>query len=293
MPCIKPYITNEYDHLSKVVMCLANPFDLDFSNLPADLVDEAAIFQMERNPHRPYDVEKVHSQQRDLIDVLEKNGAQVLLAEPLGSGVAQHYTRDVGFTIHDIFFIARPRRTYRRRELQGFEPVALQIENAYSVSEGFIEGGDVFVDNDVVIIGRGEETDDRGIDFVEKVIHDRGLSLHIKRLTFTHRGAIHTDVYFNIVGPHLAMIHRPSFIEEDVAWLEDRFDLIDVTEQEATTLQTNTLAIGNGRIVMLAPGGSLADRLSNHGLAPILIDYSEVTAMPGSFRCTTLPVIRR
>lgn len=54
----------------------------------------------------------------------------------------------------------------------------------------------------------------------------------------------------------------------------------------------NTLAIGNGKVIMLETSERLAKELQRRGLTPILLDYSEVTRWPGSFRCTTLPVER-
>jgi len=287
-----PQATTEYGALKTVIMCMANKFDINPLNLPADLMDEASRYQAKHSDIRPYMTKKLHGQQRDLIDVLERNGAEVLLVDPLGSGVLQHYTRDVGFTIHDLFFVARPRREYRRKELQSLEKIVENIENVHRVERGYIEGGDVFVDGDTVIIGKGEETSVEGIAEVEKVLAEKHPEITVKKLTFTHRGVIHADTLFNIIAPGLAIIHRPSFIDDDIAWLENRFELIDATDKECRSLAINTLAIGNGKLVMLKKSKRLADEVSKRGLEPILVNYSEVTAFPGSFRCTTLPVVR-
>ncbi|MCF6262646.1 MAG: arginine deiminase family protein [Xanthomonadales bacterium] len=287
-----PQATSEYGALKTVIMCMANKFDLNLLRLPSDLIDEASRHQAKHSSMRPYMVKKTRRQQQALIDVLEENGAEVLLVDPLGSGILQHYTRDVGFAIHDLFFVARPRRDYRKKELISLGPIVENFENVHHIKDGCIEGGDVFVDGNTVIIGQGEETSQEATDEVIGVLNARHPEIDVKRLTFTHRGIIHADTLFNIIGPNLAIIHRPSFIDEDIAWLSKRFELIDATDKEARSLSINTLAIGNGKLVMLAPGGRLADEVSKHGLEPILINYSEVTALPGSFRCTTLPVVR-
>jgi len=289
---IVPMASTEYGSLKKVIMCMANPFDLDIANLPAELLDEASLYQAEHSDMRPYDMAKVHAQQNELIRVLKSNGAEVIQIEPLGSGVLQHYTRDVGFVVHDQFFIDRPRRDYRKKELKNLGPITRHLKNVHRIETGCIEGGDVLVDGDTVIIGQGEETDIAGINAVINVLQEKLPNISVKTLSFTHRGVIHTDTIFNIVGPGLAILHRPSLIPEDISWLENRYELIDATEDEARMLAINTLAIGDNKVVMLAPGGRLADKLTDHGLTPILIDYSEVTALPGSFRCTTLPVVR-
>ncbi|WP_298918385.1 arginine deiminase family protein [uncultured Algimonas sp.] len=290
---IKPSVNNEYGHLEKVVMCLANAVDFDATNIPPDLIDEAAMHQAVRHPQRPYDQALVHRQQQALAKVIENNGGDVLWAKPLGSGVAQHYTRDVGFTVGSVTIVDRPRRPYRRRELEGLDPVLEQIETVARVTRGCIEGGDVMVDRDTLIIGLGEETDREGIANVEEILSDHGIDMPVRTLEFTHRGVIHTDTLFNIVAEGVAIIQRDSFGEDDLKWLSSRFELIDATQDEAGGMEINTLAIGGGKVVMLAPGGRLADEIAKKGLEPILLDYSEVIALPGSFRCTTFPIVRR
>ncbi len=287
-----PQATTEYGPIKTVIMCMANKFDLGPGNLPADLFDEASDHQAKYSEVRPYDVNRLHAQQMALIEELERNGAEVLFADPLGSGVLQHFTRDVGFVIHDQFFVDRPRRDYRKQELAGLNDIVGRIGNVHHIRSGHIEGGDVLVDGDTVIIGQGEETDAEGIRAVTEILRDRCPEVKVKTLTFTHRGVIHTDTLFNIIGPNLAIILRKSFCDADITWLEDRFELIDATPEEAKSLAINTLAIGQNKVVMLAPGGRLADAVAKRGYEPVLIDYSEVTAIPGSFRCTTLPVVR-
>ena len=287
-----PHAMSEYGALKTVIMCMANKFDLNLLRLPSDLIDEASRHQAKHSDMRPYRVKKLRLQQQALIDVLEENGAEVLLVDPLGSGVLQHYTRDVGFTIHDLFFVAQPRRDYRKKELKSLNSIVQSFENVHQIKDGCIEGGDVFVDGDTVIIGQGEETSLEATDEVIRVLNTKHPQIDVKKLRFAHRGIIHADTLFNIIAPNLAIIHRPSFIAEDIKWLSNRFELIDATDKEARSLSINTLAIGNRKIVMLAPGGRLADEVSKHGLEPVLINYSEVTALPGSFRCTTLPVVR-
>jgi N-dimethylarginine dimethylaminohydrolase len=289
---IKPRVESEYGRLRTVIMCMANPYDLDFEDLPADLVDEALIHQHTHNDHRPYDVARVREQQKALVNVIERNGGEVLFARPLGAGVAQHYTRDVGFTIRDVCFRARPRREYRRRELEGLEPLRDRIAGWHNISPGSIEGGDVLVDADHVLIGLGEETTPEAIDEVEAVLQAREVDLPVRRLTFRRRGVIHTDTLFNIIAPETAIIERSCFFDEDIAWLAKRYRLIDATPEEARGLAVNTLALAPDKLVMLSPGGRLADAVSALGIEPVLIDYSEVTALPGSFRCTTFPVLR-
>lgn len=289
---ITPYVDNEYDPLGHVIMCLANPFDIDMTDPPDEFTDEVAIRQMEANPHRPYNVETVHEQQNQLIAVLRENGTEVHLADSIGSSISQHFSRDVSFTIGGLFFVARPRRMYRRAEIAGLKDILSQIDTVHHIESGTIEGGDVIVDNDTVIIGLGEETSHEGIDEVATALKTRGIDKSIRRIEFTHGGTIHTDTLFNVVAPGVALIHRPSFNSVDFKWLSDRFDLIEATTDECIAVKLNTLSIGGGKVVMAEGTERLAEKMAKRGLEPIIIAYDEVNALPGSFRCTTCPIVR-
>ncbi|MFF2008541.1 hypothetical protein ACFVWY_05620 [Streptomyces sp. NPDC058195] len=70
--------------------------------------------------------------------------------------------------------------------------------------------------------------------------------------------------------------------------LADRFDLIDVHDDEARAVQVNVLAITPGTVV--ASGDRIADQPP--GIEILTVDYSEVTQIPGSLYRTILPLNR-
>lgn len=111
-------------------------------------------------------------------------------------------------------------------------------------------------------------------------------------ISFTHRGVIHLDTKFNIVGSNVALFSPKSFLPDTIRWLEWHFDLIEATDEETHGIEINTFAIGGGKVIMGDKSERLASVLQQRGMTPILVDYSEVTRWPGSFRCTTLPVER-
>lgn len=284
---------NEHAPLQAVVMCLANPFDAD----PAALAREAAAdpvlqHQAAHNRFRPYDVALVHHEQTQFIAALRTRGIEVLMAEPIGDCISQHYPRDIGFVIDDLFVCARPRRPYRQRELAGLRALLPRLPRVLTLDAGCIEGGDVFVHGDEVIVGLGEETDQAGVAALAQALEVAGNPRTVTALPLAERGVIHTDTKFNIIGPQLAICHPPAFAPASLAWLESRFDLIPATAEETLALEINTLVIGEAEVVMSSSGRRLAEAVARRGLCPVLIDYDEVNALPGSFRCTTLPLRR-
>ncbi len=289
---IKVNIPSETAELKTVVMCLANPVNIAsiFKNSGIDL---PLIYQLWHNKFNPFfDYKKVRSQQQVFIDILSSYGVQVLLAEQIFGCGTQHYTRDIGFAIDDVFFVANPRRYYRKRELDGIKNLLSRFSRVSSIDDGVIEGGDVIVDEEYVIIGLGEETSKRGIRCLKNKMREKNIDREIITLEFSHRGVIHLDTKFNIPAKGIGFIHPKSFDSKSLKWLENKFDLIEATDMEMKNIEINTFSISPEKVIMQWRSTRLAELLEKRGVEVIFVDYSEVLKLPGSFRCTTLPIER-
>ncbi|VAW86936.1 hypothetical protein MNBD_GAMMA17-1500 [hydrothermal vent metagenome] len=289
---IKINVRSEIATLKTVVMCFANPVNMA-SIFKHSGIDLPLIYQLWHNKFNPFfDDEKVRCQQQKFIDILSSHGVQVLLADQIFDCGTQHYTRDIGFAIDDVFFIANPRRYYRKRELDGITNLLSQFSKVSTIDDGVIEGGDVIVDEKYVIIGLGEETNKRGIKCLKNKMKENNIEREIVLLEFSHRGVIHLDTKFNIPAKGIALIHPKSFDSKSLKWLESKFDLIEATDREMKNIEINTFSISPKKIVMQKQSTRLAALLEEKGVEVIFVDYSEVLKLPGSFRCTTLPLER-
>lgn len=277
--------------LKRVVMCFANPMSA-WSLLRYGAIDVAGAYQFWHNKYAFYDHEKVRQQQRAFMEVMQANGVEVLLADQVPGCGAQHFTRDIGFAIADTFFCANPRRPYRRRELEGLRHLLPRFSKVARLEGGSIEGGDVLVDERYVIVGLGEETNKEGVACLHRKLMDLGIERDIVAIEFAHRGVVHLDTRFNIVAQGIGLIHPKSFTPASLKWLENHFDLIEVTDEEMRNSEINSLALSPKKVVMRERSERLASLIESKGGEAILVDYSEVAKVPGSFRCTTLPVSR-
>ena len=167
-----------------------------------------------------------------------------------------------------------------------------RLSNVITLESGRIEGGDVMLAPGRVLVGLGEASDLEGVRALRAALETIGSEREVVPLQFRVPGVIHLDTKFNLVAPNLGIISRESFEPESLRWLEKNFELIDATSEETGGLQINTFGIGYGRVIMDCRAQRLADELVRHGLEPLLLDYSEITQLPGSFRCTTLPLER-
>jgi N-dimethylarginine dimethylaminohydrolase len=285
-------IPSEFATLRRVVMCLANTMSV-FSFLRQGGFDIAAIYQLWRNKWAIiHHYQRVRQQQRAFIEVMERNGVEVLFAEAVPGCFTQHYTRDIGFAIDDTFFCANPRRHARQRELEGLRNLLPRFSKVARLENGTIEGGNVIVDEQYIIVGLGEETSKEGIDCLRRKCRELRIDRDIITLEFAHRGIIHLDTRFNIPSRGIGLVHPKSFKTESLKWLENRFDLIVATDEETANVEINTFALSPRKLVMRERSHRLALLLESKGIETILIDFSEVTKLPGSFRCATLPIER-
>lgn len=288
---IPVHIPSETAPLKTMVMCLANPVsflrDMKFGGF-----DVALLHQLRHNRFAVYDFERARQQQSAFMDVMKANGVDVLLANPIPYCGTQHYTRDIGFAIGDVFFSANPRRPYRQRELDGLSDLLPRFTKTARLENGSIEGGDVLVDGSRALVGLGEETNREGAACLEKKLSELNMAREVIVLEFSHRGIIHLDTKFNIAAPGVGLIHPKSFKPVSLRWLENHYDLLEATDAEAANMEINTFALSPQKVVMSKTSRRLAALLEGRGIEPILLDYSEVTKLPGSFRCTTLPIER-
>lgn len=284
-------VRSELAPLKVVVMVLANPWELTPSFIGAALTSGGA-YQILHNRFSSYNHARVRQQQQALADLFTAHGATVLFAQNLPGSVSQHYTRDIGFVIDDVFFVSRMGKAYRQPEIAGLAQLLPRLSRVAQLDQGQIEGGDVLLHDRHVLVGLGEETSPAGVEALRRALDALGNDRQVIQLEFAQRGVIHMDTKFNIVGPNLALIHPKSFTRASLRWFERHFELIEATDQETLNVEINTFVVAPGKVVMQQRSTRLASLLASKGIEPLLVDYSEVTRLPGSFRCTTLPLVR-
>lgn len=242
----------------------------------------------------PYniDLQRYFDQHAAFMTLLQERGVEVLQAAPVKGCVAQTYTRDIAFVVSNIVFVTRPERTDRRREIQGIKSLLKRCAGLVRLKVGSIEGGDVIVLPQWVLVGIGEKTDATAADELRKEFAAHGIGRHVVPLQLAMSRVVHLDCVFNPVSPEVALIYPPALTEEAYAWLRRRFDLIEATLGETTALHINTINLTPRTVVMMRGSDRLAERLTRHGFEVVMLAYDEVGKGYGAFRCTTLPLRR-
>lgn len=284
-------VDSEFGVLKKVILCRANPFRITWEEIKT-VLQPSVFHQIASNKTGYFNYKIIRAEQDYFIEILKSNGVEVLLADNINTLSAQHYTRDIGFAIDDLFVIAKMGTNLRTKEQPSIYKYTAQFKNKIAITRGSIEGGDVMLHKKRVLVGLGEASNMEGVNNLKEILQTQNNSREVVPIHFSHRGVIHLDTKFNIVGDGIAIITPKSFEKSSLRWLENNFDLIEATEKETKEIVINTFSVAPNKLIMKRGSERLGKIINDKGITPIFIKYSEVTKLPGSLRCTTCPIER-
>jgi len=273
-------VPNEYAQLIKVCVCHGD-------YIPE--VDEYKSNHPEFNKfvHKAWDKSLFLEQQQMFFSVLQKYDVELCLATPKPDLPWLAYTRDFGFVIKDkLFYCSKRNLPERNGEIESvLEDFALSCEQVVKITAGTIEGGDVLVDDEITYVGLGSRSSTIAVDQLREYTVVKPLELG--------ENVMHLDTRMTILPKRKLLIYTPSFKNEDLNYLSDRFDFIEVTKDECNSLATNVFVINPETIIVNTAHKRIIDNLREIGFRVEVVDYSQPIAISGSFRCTTFPMVRR
>ncbi|MGW8762891.1 dimethylarginine dimethylaminohydrolase family protein [Streptomyces sp. NPDC055815] len=284
------HVATEYGILRRVAMRHAGDFT---RSLTGPGVHPVLARQQVTSSWTSYDPATVRAQQDELIGLLRDRGADVVLLAAAPGCSAQHYPRDIAFAVDHVLVRARLNSPHRLPETDALTDPALDVQPV-DLKRGTIEGGDVLLpDTGHVLVGLSEETSPDGAAALQEALSQHSVDREVVPVYFAVKGIVHLDDHLAVVAPGTALIHREAFTADQNRWFDAHFDdLLAVTDAEARAVQVNVLAIAPTTIVVAAGSDRIAAALAARGLEVLTVDYREVTRIPGSLRCTTLPLLR-
>ncbi|MFC2949441.1 dimethylarginine dimethylaminohydrolase family protein [Virgibacillus sediminis] len=274
-----PSCFSEYDVLKRVILCQPQYMTI------RQVINETQKKFVKEGLH----IERALEEHREFVQKLNEYGVETILLPYHKKYPEQVFTRDIGFTLGETIFVAQMAHDVRIGE-ENVLKVWLEDEEIsyYNLIGNKIEGGDVIIDRDTIYIGLSNRTNEAAVDHLRKLL---GYQFDVKAISFTEK-YLHLDCVFNVLSPEVALIYPDALTKEDLELLSSRYDLIEVTEEEQFTLGTNVLNIGNKTIFSLPVNEKVNQKMRDKGFEVIEIDYSEIIKSGGSFRCSTLPVLR-
>ena len=233
----------------------------------------------------PWDKELFLRQQEVFFKVLEKYGVELIFPKTAPKLIWQAYTRDTGFVLGTRFYYSTTRNLGDRN---GEDKVLLETLNLNDdqivLVDAPIEGGDVLARPNEAFIGLGNRTYQQAIDIINQQYPVKEFKLGEK--------VMHLDTRLTLLPKNIALSYTEDFEEIDIKYVTDTFDLISVSQIEAKRLGTNVFVINPETVVVPKEHARITDQLKRKGLNVEMVDYTEPIALGGSFRCSTLPLLR-
>lgn len=261
------------DHLAAVPCCSVTRQHIDLGFVPC--------------------VEEALRQHAAFVMLLEKQGVRCHLVPPSDAHPDMCFTRDIGVATPWGMVALNPAMTHRQGEVEALlNTCARWGLPARRISRGLIEGGDICVARDgLLILGMsGERSSAEGIEEFATPFHVAGWDVLICPF---HSDHLHLDTIFCMVDKNEAIgcveLLDPAFV---FALKQHGISILPMPADLAGTLGCNILSLGGRRIIVSAADDIVPTRLRAAGYEVHATDVSQFAACGGGIHCLTQPMRR-
>jgi dimethylargininase len=240
---------------------------------------DSFVKALSRHPERDtIDPERARSQHEAYRDALERLGFEVTLMPVEDDLPDSCFVQDVALVRNGRALLCRPGEPSRQPETARIEPtLRALVSSVEQVSEpATLEGGDVFLLEDRLIVGRSDRTNEEGIRALERFAAPEarvvGAEVPEPFLHLLSGVAVADSV---AIGAE-AVLDQPAF---------ERFERLVVPEDEAVGCNF----VRNGRDLLMAAGyGRIRGLLEARGFRVHEVDLSEFRKADGGPTCLSL-----
>lgn len=275
-------VRNEYGTLRKVLMASVETFRIH------EPINGTQKFYYKNDPPK---LEKLVAQQKEYIKVLKNNNVEILFAEKRDDSTNQINTRDVAFVIGNSFIVSPMKEKIRQNEHLGLNSIIRLFDSTDSVlrpQQGVIEGGDIVLSDDIIYVGISQRTNLLGVDWLKITFGDIYKIVPI----YLNDGFLHLDVVFNILSNGVALVCKEGIKQESFKVIDKNFNVVFTDYKEQIYLPTNIFSI-NPKLVVVDPRNKCTNNnIYKSGIDIVEVDFSEISKIGGSFRCSTCPLVR-
>jgi arginine deiminase len=248
------------------------------------------------------DLRRSIAEHERLARLLQDSGAEVLfLPRDDETGLDSIYVRDAIVVSSRGAILCSMGKTQRRGEPPAagrfFEkagvPIAGHIEG-----EGRLEGGDVvFLDGKTVAVGQGYRTNAEGIRQLRQILAedvDEVVPVPLPHWSGPD-GVLHLMSLLSPVDIDLALVYSRLLPAPFRQWLLARgTELLEVPDEEFTTMGCNVLAVAPGRCLVLDGNPRTCRLLERAGCEIVAYEGREISVKgSGGPTCLTRPLLRR
>ncbi|WEV83061.1 dimethylarginine dimethylaminohydrolase family protein [Bacillus velezensis] len=274
----KPACRSEFDALQTVILCRPEHMAIK------DIINGTQKHFKQENINIPVAL-KQHS---EFIDILRSHQIEVVLLPADPALPEQVFTRDIGFVLGETAFVSNMAASVRQGEETVFQDLLDNKKIPYTrLKKANIEGGDILIADGTVYAGLSKRTDKAAVRELQEALPEMTVVPIPLKEDF-----LHLDCVFNMISETEALYCKNGLRQKEIDLLAERFEMIEVPEEEQFTLGPNILSIGNQTIISLPQHRHTNRELRKRGYTVIETEFSEIIKSGGSFRCSTLPLVR-
>ena len=234
-------------------------------------------------------------QHRAFAAALEQAGVRCHFAPPREGMPDLCFTRDAVLMSPWGVVQLRPGIAHRRLEVEHVASVAraLGVPAYARIQQGFIEGGDICLLRDgLVVIGySGERTNEAGAMELGALFAERGWEVVYTRF---QPEFLHLDTIMTMVADDCAIVLPDALEESLLARLRGLgIELIAATPAEVGKLAANIFSLGGNKVIAARGCERLASLLAARGIEVIEVAIDQFTRCGGGPHCLTMPLARQ
>jgi len=190
------------------------------------------------------------------------------------------FVEDHAVVIGDSFLATKVGHPSRRGESPPIH--RLLEEHAYRVNlkDGYIDGGDVIVLENDVLVGHSNRSDAKGILGLKEFCALRSMALHVIDVP---KWTLHLKTICSAPTPYLLLC--PSGFSQALSPISRNMKVLEVPPDESYS--ANTIGIGQHTIVA-AGYPTVLKHLIQEGLLPLPLEMSQFRAADGSLTCLSI-----
>ena len=238
---------------------------------PSSRIAEGIVTYGER---LPVDAALAARQHDAYVGALADAGWAIRYVEPADDLPDSAFVEDTVVVCGDLAVLARPGAPERRAEVPGTEEAvrALGLEVARIEEPGTLDGGDVLRVGTTLYAGRGDRTNDAGIEQLRRHAASRGYDV----VTVPLNGVLHLKSAVTALPDGTAIVADPSLVDTSP------FPALRMVPEEAGS---HVVPIGGDTVLMAASAPRTAELFDGFGLDVVAVDIGEFEKMEGCVTC--------
>lgn len=275
-------VKNEYGKLEKVMMASVSTFHL---HEPINSTQEYFY------KNDPPILSKMIEEQNAFVRVLKEHSVDVVWADKREDCTNQVNTRDVAFVAENTFVVSPMRKKERINEHYALETLIKTFPSTDKVLRpkmGYIEGGDIILDETTMYVGISQRTNDDGLKWLIQTFSSAFDVVPV----YLNEGYLHLDCVFNLLSPNDALVLESGIRKDSLKKIVEKYKTIFAYMDEQINLPTNVFSINPTTVVADKRNVITNSLLRKNGKHVIELEYSEISKLGGSFRCSTCPLRR-